>query len=134
VFRAGPSVSNNPDAASDASKDLAGAGYNEMLGFGYLTIGGCVDVPWIGSNCDFPHQGNPNDDVAMMTVPVTSGVNAQLLPVRFTADANYIDSLRLPYHPVSQNSNSFVHTLIQKMGLGNPTPPVNVPGWDHILY
>ncbi len=32
------------------------------------------------------------------------------------------------------DSNSFVHTLIKKEGLPDLPPPVNVPGWDHILY
>jgi RHS repeat-associated protein len=134
VVRAGPSVPSDPDEVSDTSKDLAGAGYNEMLGFGYLTTGGCINVPWTpATGCDFPHPGNVNEDVAKMSIPVTS-FNTDVLLLRLTAAAHYVDTLLLPYHPVSQNSNSFIHTLIKKAGLGDPTPNVNVPGWDHILY
>jgi len=134
VFRAGPSVRSNPDELSDTSRDLAGAGYKEQLGFGELTTGGCIDVPWTAlTGCDFPQPGNPNDDVAQMKIPVVS-LGADTLLVQLTSAAHYIDTLMLPYHPISQNSNSFVHTLIKKAGLGDPSPPVNVPGWDHILY
>ena len=135
VFRAGPSVGNNPDAASDLSKDVSGAPNNQMLGFGYLITGGCVNVPWTAAeNCDYPHPGNPNDDVAKMTIPTITPLTPDLLILQLTAAAHKIDSLVLPYHPASQNSNSFVHTLIKHSRLGDPTPPVNVPGWDHILY
>jgi hypothetical protein len=134
VFRAGPSE-ENPDAKAAALKDSSRrVGPNEDIGFGNLTTGGCVDVPWTAAtNCDFPHPGNPNEDAAKMTVPTGFGT-ADLLLAQLVGISHYIDALQLPYHPVTQNSNSFVHTLIKKAHLGDVPPPVGVPGWDHVLY
>ena len=135
VFRAGPS--NRPaDPAGAAEKDLSrSVGPNEDLGFGPLTTGGCVDVPWTAAtNCDFPHPGDPNADAANLNVPAIGFGTDDTVIAQLVGAAHYVDSLNLPYHPVTQNSNSFIHTLISKANLGNPSPPVHVPGWDHILY
>jgi RHS repeat-associated protein len=131
LFRGGPSVSEGCGGSSDASEDLSGSvGANEDLGCGYITEAGSAAIYGPGA-IDYPkHQG---DDVASLIVPDVHQSFIALL-AGFEADANTIESLHLPYHPASQNSNSFAYTLLAKEHLDRPAPPVWSPGWDKILY
>jgi RHS repeat-associated protein len=130
VFRGGPSLSGGcgPDAAS---KDASGSvGSSDDLGCGYLTEAGSGQ-PYGPGGPDYPRE--PGDDVASVVVPDVQKSFFELI-AGFETDANNIESLHLPYQPVSQNSNSFAHTLLVKERLSAPSPPVWSPGWDKILY
>jgi RHS repeat-associated protein len=128
VFRGGPTGSCGPDAAS---KDASGSvGASDDLGCGYLTEAGSGDL-YAPGRADYPKE--PGDNVASVTVPDVRQSLIELLS-GFEADARQIEDLHLPYHPISQNSNSFAHTLLVKENLVSPSPPVWSPGWDKILY
>jgi RHS repeat-associated protein len=141
VFRGGPSIGNDPNAQSDALKDLF---YLPMTppAFGYLTESGSGTpfLPAVPASPGNPgrraapdYPSGPGDDVASVTVPNVLHSFNQVIS-DFTNAAHHIEQLRLPYGPVHQNSNSFAHTLIVKSNLLSPTPPVWAPGWDNILY
>jgi RHS repeat-associated protein len=129
VFRGGPSLQGC--GASEASKDASGStSPSDDLGCGYITEAGSGQ-PYVPGGPDYPKS--PNDNVASVTVPDVHQSFMYLL-AGFEADAHHIRDLHIPYQPVSQNSNSFAHTLLVKEGLTAPSPPVWAPGWDKILY
>jgi hypothetical protein len=97
---------------------------SDDLGCGYITEAG-TGQPYVPGGPDYPK--GPNDDVASVTVPDVYQSFIYLLG-GFEADAHHIEDLHLPYHPVSQNSNSFAHTLLVKENLVSPSPPVWAPG------
>ena len=129
VFRGGPSKSGcGLGAASKDASDSVEA--NDNLGCGYLTDAGSGETYEAG-HADYPKY--PTDNVAIVSVTNVSASYSQVTS-SFRQSAQHIERLHLYYHPVSQNSNSFAHTLLLKAHLIPPTPPVWVPGWDHILY
>jgi len=136
VFRGGPS-GYNPDPNWPVIRDYFGlVSKSADLGFGYLTSAGSGQ-PFLPGGPNRPpaadYPSGPNDDVANFQVPNPLLSYDQVIE-SFTNSAHKIDSLQLQYHPISQNSNSFAHTLIIKANLISPEPSFYVPGWDEILY
>ena len=131
IFRGGPSAHGGGNS-SGASKDFSGSvPKGKNLGWGYLTDSGSGRI-FDSSSPDFPN--GPNSDVAHFDVDPGTKSFAELY-MGFMQVAEHIESLHLPYHPVRQNSNSFVKTELVKNGLSAPRrPPVWAPGWNHILY
>jgi hypothetical protein len=44
-----------------------------------------------------------------------------------------VDIAKIPYGPVSTNSNAFAFQAVTVLGLSRPTPPIWVPGHDTVL-
>jgi len=135
VFRGGPSIGNNPNAASDVLRDVFYLPLSKP-GFGNLTSAGSgtpflPGAPGRPAAPDFPSK--PGDDVASLQVPNVSRSFDQLVS-DFKNASQHIDDLHLEYRPVHQNSNSFAHTLLVKSGSISPEPPVWAPGWSNVLY
>ena len=128
VFRGGPS--QNGCGAGAASKDTRGVDPSTDLGCGYLTKSGS-GLPYAPGGPDYP--SGPNDNVATVSVPNVVQSYNQVI-TKFTTAAQHIEDLHLPYQPISQNSNSFAHTLLVKSDLISPSPPVWAPGWEKVLY
>ena len=130
AFRGGPSIPVN-GGSSDAAEDLSNLIPNSAdIGEGYISKAGSGEV-FGPLHIDWPRK--PGDDVAFVEVPDVKQAFQQVR-ASFMNAAQTIDDLHIPYHPVSQNSNSFAHTLLVKANLYSPPPPVLTPGWDHILY
>jgi hypothetical protein len=130
IFRGGPTLQNPNPRGPVIRDDLGLVGRNTDLGFGYITSHGS-NRDFVRGGPDFP--AGPNDDVASMSVPNILQTFDQIR-ASFVNASQRIDGLRIAYHPVSQNSNSFAHTLIVKANLVAPDPSVWAPGWENILY
>jgi len=132
VFRGGPSDPGCSDQGSNAAANDLFSSMDSTIDLkcGYLTKKGTGGL-WVPGGADYPR--GPNDNVATMTVLSVNRSAGDLIG-GFEADAWHIEDLHLRYRPISQNSNSFVHTLLVKENLISPSPPVWVPGWDNILY
>ncbi len=129
IFRGGPSISNDPNAQSDAFNDFLGLPISSP-GFGYLTAAGS-DEPFLPGTTDYPEK--PGDEVDSFQVPNWRFSYDQIIS-DFTTSAQTIENLHLQYRPDRQNSNSFAYTLLDKAGLSSPGTPFWTPGWDNILY
>jgi hypothetical protein len=44
-----------------------------------------------------------------------------------------IEKEKIPYHPLSTNSNAFVHTILHNCGIKPVKPNVITPGWNWFL-
>lgn len=44
-----------------------------------------------------------------------------------------IRNAKIPYHPLSTNSNAFVHTILYDCGINPVKPNVSTPGWNYFL-
>jgi RHS repeat-associated protein len=44
-----------------------------------------------------------------------------------------IQNSKIPYNPLSTNSNAVISTILQACGFGTPNPPVWAPGWGTTL-
>jgi hypothetical protein len=130
IFRGGPSITNPNPKRAVLRDELGLVGRNTDLGFGYITSHGS-NQNFVRGAPDFPEGSK--DDVASMTIPNILQTFDQIR-ASFVTASQRIDSLRTAYHPVSQNSNSFAHTLIVKANLIAPDPSVWAPGWENILY
>ena len=130
VFRGGPSGGDG-NGLSGLGSDLSHSVPNAHdMGYGYITSAGS-DQPFRPGAADYPKE--QGDDVAHMTLQEIPQ-DFQKVVGDFKKAAQTIDGLRLPYHPITQNSNSFAHTLLVKANIATPDPPVWSPGWGHILY
>jgi YD repeat-containing protein len=115
VFRGGPRIGDNPNAAADVLKDALYLSLSKP-GFGTLTSAGS-GTPFLPGTAarpaapDFPSK--PGDDVASVQVPNVLSSFSEIVS-DFKNVARHIDDLRLEYRPVHQNSNSFAHTLLVK--------------------
>ena len=131
VFRGGPTPGLHGNGSSEAFEDLMGiVPDSQDMGYGSITSAGS-DQPFVPGGADYPTK--PGDDVASLTLP---GVAQSFRAVEAALEkaALTIDGMHIPYHPASQNSNSFADTLLVKANLPAPTPPAWSPGWGHILY
>jgi hypothetical protein len=54
-------------------------------------------------------------------------------PACFLHQMSEIEKEKIPYHPLSTNSNAFVHTILYNCGIKPVRPNVSTPGWNWFL-
>jgi len=54
--------------------------------------------------------------------------NVRAMAVDFS---NVTNANRLPYRPLTLNSNSFAFTFVESLGFSRPTPVIGAPGWQN---
>ena len=135
--RSSGSGSSSPNSSNSSSPGSGGNGGNTGP-WGPLTAqcdnvagsiptAGCRNGSYGPGALDWD-PGNPPS----MTV-VNGGLSCSVYNQRLANAVSRVNRAKIPYNPLSTNSNAFVNNALTWSGITPGKPPVWVPGWDTTL-
>lgn len=113
LFRAAPATAL--DGVWDAINTQCGNSSNQLW---------AISGPYNKDASDW-EEGTPPSKVVLDNAASCANYDA-----RFERILMSINQARIPYRPLTTNSNAFVRTTLERAGLIPGSPPVWAPGWD----